>query len=251
MDVLKDPIGTIKEAFAGTPTKYNNVSRRTLEKYGNDKILTLKIARTPLNKMLSGILNVMTLNKWNELQKKYGFDNLFHLSLIANDVIIEKNETVTIEEVKHSSSLKSNTEYHNVPLNGKNITIKELVDNGQKMMGDKWFSYESFSNNCQSFVSSILRANGLETPEIRKFLYQDLTDFNEDLNKSGFSFVPKVMKHITDLGSIASRLTGKGTKKQALKAFEEHLKKNNFDNDNDNFTERFIEFINCEGLKFL
>ena len=72
MDVLRDPIGTIKEAFAGVPTKYNNVSRRTLEKFGNEQIRTLQIARTPLTPMLGVLINTISLGKWNELLSKYG-----------------------------------------------------------------------------------------------------------------------------------------------------------------------------------
>jgi hypothetical protein len=252
IDVLKNPIGTLKEAFAGIPTKYNNVSRNTLEKH-NEKILSLRIARTPLNPALGGLLNTMSLGKWNELQKKHGFDKLFHLSLIANNnVIIEKNETITIELLNKSKSIKPNTEFLDVNVN-KDMTLISMMDTTQKYMGDnKFFDYDAFNNNCQFFIKAILDSNGLSTDATNKFLFQDLSGMKQDLDNSKFSFIPKVMRKITDLGSIVSRLSGKGNKQKALKAFEEYTKRHNITHhDVEAITEDFINFINQEGIKFI
>ncbi len=253
LDVIKDPIGTIKEAFAGVPTKYNNISRRTLEQYGNEIIQTLKIARTPLNPTLPILINTISLGKWNELTKKYGFDTLYHLSLIVNDkIIIEKNETITIEPLTSSKSIKSNTEFFNIIPNTPR-TINQLMENTRKFMGDeKFFDYSALKNNCQVFVQSVLESNLFYTPEAKKFLFQDFTQFTNDLNQSGYSYVPAVMQKITDLGSIVSRLSGKGTETIALNQFENYLKRYHLTpSDTKAITKEFVNFINREGLKFI
>ena len=41
-------------------------------------------------------------------------------------------------------------------------------------MGDnKFYTYSSFTNNCQDWVYSLLKSNNLLTPEIEKFVKQD------------------------------------------------------------------------------
>jgi len=257
MDFIKDPIGHIKEAFAGIPTKLNNVSTKTLNEFGNMPINALQIARTPLNNVLEGAINALSLGKFSELKNKYGFDKLYHLSLIAtlsnNKIIIEKNEVITIEPLSQSSSIKANTEYFNVPLNNPNLNLNTLIDNTLKYMGNsKFYDYDSFNNNCQSFIDSILKANNLYNDNAGTFLMQNVQGISQDLKTSGFSYVPKIMKKITNMGSIFSRLTGKGSKMDALKAFEDYINKNKLtDAEKNDFTEHFINFINSEGFKFL
>jgi RNase P/RNase MRP subunit POP5 len=259
-DVIKNPIGTIKEAFSGIPTKLNNTATRTLNEFGKAKIFNIQIARTPLNNVLEGTINIISLGKMAELKKKYGFDKLFHLSLIVdiqvNKIIIEKNEVVTIEPLSQSSSIKSTTEFFTIPnhlLQNVNLNLDTLINNTRIYMGDKkFYDYEAFSNNCQSFIESILKSNALYTPEAGKFLMQDTSGIHNDLNKTGFSYVPKVVRKITDLGSIVSRLIGKGTKKNALIDFEKYMNKNNITEDDiASINEHFINFINSEGIKYI
>lgn len=257
MDFIKNPIGHIKEAFAGTPTKLNNTATKTLNEYGNLPINALQIARTPLNNMLEGAINAVSLGKFSELKNKYGFDKLYHLSLIAtlstNKIIIEKNEVITIEPLSQSGSIKSNTEYYNIPLNNPNLNLNTLIENTKNLMGEsKFYDYDSFTNNCQNFIESVLKANNLYNQQAGNFLMQNVSGIQQDLNSSGFSYVPKVMRKITNMGSIFSRLMGKGTKKDALDAFEKYVEKNKLtESEMNNLTEHFIDFINSEGFRFL
>ncbi len=258
MDFLKNPIGTIKEAFRGIPSKLNNISTKTLNEYGKLPINALQIARTPLNATLNGVINIMSLGKFNELKSKYGFDKMYHLSLIAtltnNKIVIEKNEVINIEPLSQSSTIGPNTEYLNVPLsNAPNLTLIDMIDKTREYMGEsKFYDYDGFNNNCQAFIASILNANNLMTPQADKFILQDVSGLQNDLNNTGFSYVPKVMRKITNLGSIVSRLIGKGTKKKALDEFDKYIKKSNINEDDLNsINEHFIDFINSEGIKFI
>lgn len=172
----------------------------------------------------------------------------------VNKIIIEKNEVVTIEPLSQSASIKPTTEFFTVPSHLlQNITLDILINNTKKYMGDKrFYDYEAFTNNCQMFIESILKANNLYTEQAGDFLMQKIEGLHNDLNNTGFSYVPKVVKKITDLGSIVSRLIGKGTKKNALKDFEKYMKKNNItEEDIASINEHFINFINSEGIKYI
>jgi NACalpha-BTF3-like transcription factor len=258
-DVLKNPWGTLKEAFSGVPTKLNNTAQRTLQQYGKEPIKIMTVARTPLNNMLENTINVMSLGAFKKYKNESGFDKLYHVSLIATlqsneRIIIEKNEVVTIENVNQSASLKPSTEY--LPLinsSYNNLNLDTFINNGIKFMGDsKFYDYESFSNNCQIFVSSLLQANNMYNESAKNFLMQDTQQISNKLNESGFSYVPKVMHKITSLGSIASRLMGKGNADKAMKEFEKYMDKRNLTTDDLKLiNEHFLNFINSEGIKFL
>lgn len=254
-DIITKPIETITNAFSPI-NKYNNTATETLNLYGNVPIANLVIAKTPLNKLLEVGINAISLNKFNELKQKYGYDELYHLSLIANltggsKIIIEKNEVVTIEKLQNSKSIKNNTMYFKLPYS-KGLTINNMLNNAHKLMGNDFWNYDAFNNNCQTFILKILEANNLLTPPAKAFIYQDVKSIHDDLNKSGFSYVPKIMKKITDMGSIVSRLIGKGNDDKALKDFNLYLQKNNIKSkDFKSINKHFIKFINNEGIKFL
>lgn len=258
-DIITDPVGTIKTAFSDIDD-FNNVSRETLEKYGNIPTTIITIARTPLQPLLETAINVMSLGRFKQLKEKYGYDKLYHLSLIIGTrgnqkIVVEKNETVTIEPLNFSKSIKNITEFQKIPI-VKPLTTNIMMERTKQKMGSyDFFHYDAFKNNCQDFIKNILEANGLLTPAARKFLYQEkVKNIEKDLNKSVFSYVPKVMKKITDMGSIVSRLAGKGKdeREEIKKAFLSYLKKKNIEPKELNLiNEEFIDFINSEGLKFL
>lgn len=201
-------IDTIKNKFI-IQKKYNNVSTKTLKQYGNNKIISLKIVRTPIQKMLKTILNLISFNSFNT------FDELYHLALIATiennkDVIIEKNAVVNIN-LKYQITEKS--EVLEVPYT-QNLTLNELLTNTLNKIGDdKFFKYDGLNNNCQVFIKNILESNNLYSESINDFLFQDLTELKAQLP----NYVGKTMNVITDLGAVASQLMGEGLKLHAVK----------------------------------
>lgn len=227
-DFLRNPVEHIKEFIEPVPTKLNNISTKTLNEYGNNLIKRMMIIRSPLKSHWENALNVISMGKLKELQNKYGFDKLFHLSLIVevqdehglfHNIIIEKNEVVHIAPFDKQRYTDEKTEYLNVPIN-KNITLNELINNTKKSMGDKLFyDYDAFgtngkpANNCQNFLLHIINSNGLGTNETTKFIYQDISKITKHLNNSEFNYVPQAVYNITRLGSHVSRLLGKGKDK--------------------------------------
>ena len=94
----------VKNVFKPNLDKFNNTSNKTIMAYGNNIIKELEIMRTPINQMFHKIFNLITFNKWDEIRKKYNYDKLFHLALVATinvggvdkKVLMEKNEVVNL-----------------------------------------------------------------------------------------------------------------------------------------------------------
>jgi hypothetical protein len=255
-DIIKDPIGTVKKAFSDLDD-FNNISKETLEKYGNIPVSFCVICRTPLQKLLLHGINALSLGMWNKLQAKYGYDELYHLFLVVNlrngqKIIMEKNEVVNISPFD-PSRITSTTQTQKVPivkLTNPNI----MLDNTLKQMGTyNMFHYDAFTNNCQIFIKNILSSNGMLTPAGEKFIMQAyVPNIQEDLKKANRGYVPKAMKKITDIGRIGSVLIGKGNEEKAKKDFLKYLKKNNLSiQDMKALNKEFLHYINTEGLKFL
>lgn len=212
----KRGIEKVKDFFKPRLDDYNNTSKKTLLNYGNQEIESLYIHRTPIMSILNKVLNLITLGKFDEAKRKYKYDDMYHLALVAEvshrKIIIEKNEVVNVSTAfKHSEK----TVILNVPLHGKKITLYNLLDNTRKAVGDTmYFKYAPFNQNggtnCQLFIKLILEKNGLLTQEAKNFLYQDIEEFTKE--------IPEVSRDIaqtvTDIGAVVNKLTGQGLKKK-------------------------------------
>lgn len=225
-DWIKSGFEKVKNLFS-VPDNYNNTSKKTLDEYGNLPIVKIAIYRTPINTTLNSALNFISLGKWNDLRKKYGFDKLFHLALVITvnkngvnkNIIVEKNETVNV-----STTYKTNneTETIDIPLNNKNYTILEMLEKTRNKVGNnKFFDYDAFKNNCQNFIKMVLEENGLYGQKEKDFLFQDI----EALVKELPEYVKVITKGITKSGLAFSKITGQGDNQVIMKPevfFDEH-----------------------------
>ena len=196
----------VSNIFTPRLDSYNNTSRKTLEQYGNLPIKSLTICRTPIMKVLDKTLNFLSLGKFSELKKKYGFDELFHLQLVANvdnkNIVIEKNEVINVNT---SFKNDSKTQTYQIPLN-KTFTINEMLEKARNNVGDHlYFSYSAFTNNCQSYIKYLLEGEGLFTQQASDFLYQDI----EELAKEMPQYVKTTANVLTHTGAVANKLMGK------------------------------------------
>lgn len=200
--------------FFSPRNNYNNNSKRNLEKYGYNKIVSISIYRTPLPDLLNNIINIVSLGKWKDLVKKYGFDKLFHLALVLTldnnkNIIIEKNEVINISD---SYKTKSNTETFTLDnyVSGT-YTLSLMLDKARKMVNDDkiWFGYDPFNNNCQYFIRYILEANNLYSANAEEFLFQDVSSIEKELS----SVSKSIMRGTTTIAGTVNKFLGKGQKK--------------------------------------
>lgn len=209
---IKDKASQVKDKVTSyfAPAKdFSNKSRQTLERLGTQQIVELVLRRAPVKDLLNKAMQVLSGGTWDDVRKKYGFDKLFHLSLIATlanrqRVVIEKVEVVTISS---GFGTEPDSEYEDVSLQGKTLTLQGFIDTGLKSMGpDKFFLYDAFSNNCQAFIRDLLKANGLLTPEADAFIFQDVSEIAKELP----AFTKAVARGVTDVAASVSKLTGQG-----------------------------------------
>lgn len=190
---------------------YTNITKKTLEQYGNVPISRIEIYRTPLHSMLTKAINFISLGKFEEMQKKLGYDKFFHLALV---VMLNNNKKIIIQKldvIEVSTNYKTNddTEVEDVTSYNpsSNLTINQMFANARKVVPDNlWFGYDGLKNNCQWFVKYLLENSGLYTKKENDFVFQNI----EKLVKEMPEYVSDTMNFVTDAAATYTNLTGKG-----------------------------------------
>jgi hypothetical protein len=192
---VKDLASNVGKRITGTilgRNDYPPAERTLILKYGNMPIKSICIYREPLEKSVNTLTNVLSAGQMGQLKQKYGFDDMYHLFMVITvqesqdklvPILIEKNEVINIHEYPN---IKSNAQKLELHLSPKfNYTFKQFLDNGQRVMGSRYFTYDPFDNNCQVFISSLISANPpleQDNPNANKFILQDVQGLKTDLN---------------------------------------------------------------------
>lgn len=198
--------GTAKAIFKGQ-SRLQPPEKKIMESYGDKVITKIVIQRAPIKTVpVDALMNLITNGNFNKSLKEFGYDKLFHLFMIITledqtEISLEKNETIQMKK----SPTKSDFETINVNLSGKVITLNELMEKTSNLMGNKFFPYNPINNNCQDFISSVMKAIGLNTSAIDTFVNQPVDKLFETYDKSG------------KLTSWMSKITQLGTKMNFLK----------------------------------
>ena len=169
-----------------------------LSKTGNERITGIRVGRTPVQGVITGIIKIVSSTP---------YDTLFHLFIIIDTergpsrLILEKNAVINMD-IKPNIA---NAEYMTVP-NVPSITINQLVDTTAQKMGDRFIFYSAYGNNCQDFIYNVLTSNGMNDPSVLAFVKQDTNGiFNTHPNFRKFANV------VTNLGGSADVLMQGGS----------------------------------------
>ena len=160
-DVLKDTF-RFNRRFDFPPilTEY-------LDKYGDNIIVGATLYRHKVNGVITEALNFLSGNN---------YDRLFHLRCYFNldngkEIYIEKNERLSVgtgnKQAGHHSLVVASAD---IP---PNLTFRQLIENTQQLMGEKFLTYSASSNNCQYFIRAVFQANGMLRPNYEQFIKQD------------------------------------------------------------------------------
>lgn len=198
-DGLTDIIERVKAFFKGPRNNYAPTIRSLFEKISDKKIVSMQVCRSPIQSVIQKILDLVTL-------RSTPFDKLFHLyGLMKLDngetYRFEKNQVIGINKY----GKESDADCIAVPL-GKQILFGEFFMKSQTSGGSEYFQYDGFKNNCQDFILGALRANGLLSSDLSKFIKQNV-------EKLVPSFVEEASRKVTDLAGMADSLIhGEGMK---------------------------------------
>jgi hypothetical protein len=199
----------------GAKLNFSNKIKSILKQYGNQKILALRIGRRPINSMVEKAFNIISMGKWEENRKKYYYDTLFHLFLIItldDDTVIsfEKNSIVTMNENDGRCSMP-NVDCIELEYLQNSITLNELVKNPLDRIGkNKYFVYSAFQQNCQIFISDILKTFNLYNKKAEDFVYQDISEIVKRLP----FYIKYTAKAFTDADATVSKIIGAGLRRE-------------------------------------
>jgi hypothetical protein len=173
--------------------------KKILEKYGNNKIVGIRLVREPVTKAITEIINVISLGEFKQNIKKAKYDDVYHLFCfikLDNNVVLrlEKNQVISLKVINSYDA----KDHIDINLKGKKITFGELIRKSVKRDGDEFFVYHAAKANCQIFLNNILYANNLNSPEYTKFILQDAYAL---IKKDGF--FDKISKKLTDAANLA------------------------------------------------
>jgi hypothetical protein len=206
----------------GIRTDYPPKVRDTLARLGAGTVYDIQLIREPIQSFIDRALNFISLGKWNEAKRNLNYDKLFHLSMIARlampdgnqvNVKIEKNEVINVtdqfaskERSKFQHGSGAETETYRVPVPCC-ITLQEMMDRASHTVGESFFRYDAFTNNCQIFINNILTANGLATPQISAWILQPTDQLLMQLPKYMSPFA-RLVTNIAGLADLA--IEGRG-----------------------------------------
>jgi hypothetical protein len=172
--------------------------KQFLKQHGEEQVTSLQVSRVPISSTIRYLFNIITLGYFEEAQKKLGYDNFFHLSIVVNGKYrIEKNETV------NQKPFVKDAKEELVDLKAGGFTIDDFIKEGSAAHPKEfWGEYDALGNNCQAWVTMMLRGNGLYDQTIGRFVNQDVKALAKELP----GYTGSVTKGVTDFASIVNRV---------------------------------------------
>ena len=208
-------------------------SKKVIEANASAKITGITLHRKVLNKIYHAVINIATKGMLENLIKETDKDKLFHTSMWikldnGHTILLEKNEVLNAKlnpkEAKEEETMDVNVTH--------SLTLRELVENTKKEMGDQFASYSAKTNNCTDFIIAVLKANNLITKQSHDWLFQNSIKILESVPR-----LNKVIQAITDIAGRANVLleggriehhdnnTGRGHKKTPKNKQEKKMEK--------------------------
>ena len=211
-----DAVGKYARVVAYGRKDYPPKVREILAKYGDDVITSFTLKRTPVEKVLTGVLSAVSGGEFGKRLANAPFDDVFHLFLEMKTaggkrIAFEKNEVINAELDPPKRDKEESRTISPAP---SDIPLSTLLDNAKRMMGKRYFTYSAKDNNCQDFIVAILKSNGIGTEEDIKWVKQDNKELFRDL-----PYLRKFANTLTDLGAKVNEITqGAGVSDTDLKS---------------------------------
>lgn len=170
-----------------------------LDKYGDNIIVGATLYRHKVNGVITEALNFLSGNN---------YDRLFHLRCYftldnGKEIYIEKNERLNAgtgnKQAGHHSMIVASAD---IP---PNLTFRQLIENTQQLMGEKFLTYSASSNNCQYFIRAVFQANGMLRPNYEQFIKQ-----NTEAIFKGNPLLRKFANTVTDVAGEANAIMAGG-----------------------------------------
>jgi len=180
--------------------------------HGSKNISNITLYRQPIHSFVSKALNWVTMGKFNENIKNAGYDAAMHLYLTftlqdGTTIRFDKNHVLEASFSKVPSNVES------MPVGTKSIPLNDFLNKGIDFIGkEKYFIYDSRTQNCQWWIIWNLQANGLLNSTIKSWVLQDADAIYKNLG-----LLDKINRGITDFAAKAdTALFGAGRLKYKI-----------------------------------
>lgn len=186
-------------------------ARKVIEQHGSKSIKNMVIIRQPIQSFINKVFNGLTFGAFQKKLDELPYDDLFHLRMVVTledgtRIQIEKADVINVSTTITAHSRQENMD---VPIN-KTLTLTDLLNGGQNVLGSNTFSYRAFGNNCQDYQMALLKGSSLDTPALTTFVKQDTSEL-ATLSPA----LVKVANAATDLGGKMNEIIkGTGIKKK-------------------------------------
>jgi len=188
----------LSETYRDVGSQYPPQVKSILLRHGQHKIVDIKLCKEVVSENTEFLLKALSgSNTWEEAKKKYGFDRFYHLFMIATledgtKLHIEKNEIIRVSPAPRPCP-------DALDLGPTNISLSELFERTKARIGDNsFFVYDPLGNNCQAFISELLKTVNLWNDTSRRFVYQDIEGLRSELP----SYTRSVAKGLTNVGAF-------------------------------------------------
>jgi len=183
-----------------------------LVKYGDNIVRTINVCRVPISSMVQLALNAITLGKFKKEMVNNGYDKMFHLYALLtlnNGVVLitERNQRVVLKVASNSQKKAKDimTVVCNKPLN-------QLINNAVKLEGSAIWKYDPINNNCQRYISSLLKASGLFNESLNTFINQKADKLLEGKSHSLSTGITNIANIAENLARGGNEIFGSGNK---------------------------------------
>lgn len=230
-----DLVQNVKDFIKGRPAGvFPPKVRKFIASRGAFLIMGVSVVRQPISAIISKAINVLSLGKVAQSMKQLNIDKLRHLYVVLDIMdprtnrlsswMMEKNEIIVIAE-HTGSGMHSGAETLDLGAPKTHITVAELFATLHREDATITI-YDAVKANCQDFVMHVLKILGVVSPDVTKFVKQNLTQLVSP-------FLQKASKAITDAGSrltILAEGAGGGGTSLATDRHKEHLSRLEYSN---------------------
>jgi hypothetical protein len=195
----KSIVKIVGDTIRDVATQYPPQVRQVLAIHGTHRITNIKLCKEVVSQNMEFLMKALAGAKtWEEAKRRNGFDKFYHLFMIVtmengSVLHVEKNEIIRVAEnprpCPDALDLGSPS----------SITVSEMFDRTRERIGDRdFFTYDPFTNNCQSFITQLLKTMGLSNQTSSSFVYQNIDGLREDLP----GYTKFLARGLTDVGAF-------------------------------------------------
>jgi len=202
MNPTKSAVKLLTDTARDVSSQYPPQVRNILARHGNHKITDIKLCKEVVSQNTEFLMKALAgKNTWEEAKRKNGFDKFYHLFMIVtmedgSKLHIEKNEVMRVSENPRACPDALDLGAPSQP-----VTLGEMFERTKQRIGNKdFFTYDPFNNNCQNFITQLLKTIGLSNQTSSSFVFQDIQGLREDLP----GYTKYLAKGLTDLGAFVN-----------------------------------------------